>query len=96
MEVKREALIERPDRRDAPVSILVLMEVKREAVRGTAVRIDTAVSILVLMEVKRESPRPTCWIFGKISFNPCFDGSEARASARLTSHSSAIRFQSLF
>ena len=56
------------------------MEVKREPKAKETPTFRPQVSILVLMEVKREKAcrRPfSCAVQG---FNPCFDGSEARAN----------------
>ena len=60
------------------VSILVLMEVKREKLPMWKLGFRPDVSILVLMEVKRETNHSRT-THRERSFNPCFDGSEARA-----------------
>ena len=72
------------------------MEVKREHAPW---RIETPrfrVSILVLMEVKREQLYWVLRLRAQNSFNPCFDGSEARERRGAHSKHRATMFQSLF
>ncbi len=96
MEVKREHRHPIGRHNSAKVSILVLMEVKREHVNAGYSGHANVVSILVLMEVKREIREGRFTPAPGAGFNPCFDGSEARARA---CHHFIFRwteFQSLF